>query len=107
MLLGQIEGSRVGLGLGHAELFSRRDVEDLPAKALVAEEGADVLEAGKAPVPVFLPEKGGLGCVALGVKGIRILEERGIARVGARAAMGRDVGDWLKLKNSAHGSGFA
>ena len=35
-----------GLGGGHAELLARHQVEDLPAEALVAEQGADILEAG-------------------------------------------------------------
>ena len=55
---------------------------------------------------VFVPEEGRLGGMALSIKGIWILKERRIARVGAGAAMGRDVGDWFDLENSAHWSGF-
>ena len=42
---------------GQAELFARCDMQDLPAEALVAQQGADLGETAKTPTAVILPEK--------------------------------------------------
>src|SRR5690606_21064303 len=92
----------VWLGLGHAQFLARRHMQDFASEALVAEQGADLLEAGKAPMAVLVPEEGGIGRVQLVVEGVGVLVEGRVLRLGAGTAMGGNVGDRLELSDGGH-----
>ncbi len=90
--LGLVEGGDMRLGRRHAELFAAHQVQDLAAEALVAEEGAHVLEAGEAPVIVIVPEEGRRGGVHGVVEGVGVAVEGQFARLGAGVAVGEGEG---------------
>ena len=58
VFFGQVEGRDVLLGRRPAQFLAGRDMQDLAAEPLVAEEGAHILEAGEAQMAVVLPDKG-------------------------------------------------
>jgi hypothetical protein len=104
MLLGQVERCGVGLGFGHAELLARCHMQDFPAEALVPQQGIHILEAGKAPVAILLPEEGRVVGMELVIEGIGVLIEGRIARIGAGAPGVGNVGNGLELEDGGHGN---
>src|SRR5690606_34373525 len=70
-----IEIGSMGQGLGPAQFGAGGNMQNLAAKALVAQQSAYVLEACKAPVAVFIPLKNRRFFVNLRVKCVGIVEE--------------------------------
>ena len=104
VLLGQIERRGVRLRLGHAQLLARRHMQNFPAEALVPKQGIHILEAGKAPVAILLPEEGRVVGMQPVIEGIGVLVEGGIARVGAGAPGLGDISNGLELEDGGHGN---
>ena len=93
MALERVERGEMGFGRRPAELLAAHHMEDLPAEALVAQQGGNVGMGGEAPETVILPEEDGRFGADRGVGGIRIVEEGRIARIEAdAAALGVDDG---------------
>ena len=105
ILLGEIEIGRVRLGLWHADFFARGHVQDFAAEALVAEQGADILETGKAPVTILIPERRCTDRVQLLIEAIGVLHEPRGLWVGADTRSFGDVGIGGKLNDGGHAEG--
>ena len=68
------------------------DFWDLPAKALVAEERAHILEPGEAPVIIVVPEEGRRGRMHGVIEGVGIAVEGKLAWLGAGVMVGKGEG---------------
>ena len=88
MLFERVEGSQVRGRLRPTQLLARRDVEDLPPEAPVAQERVHIVVSGEAPVAEFLPKKNGAIIPPSRVKRIGILDERGIAGIEGNLVLG-------------------
>lgn len=83
------ERRQVPRWLGPAELLAARDMQHLPPEARIAEPRAHVVVAREAPVPVLAPMEHGRLREELAIRGIRILDERRVARVERQRARAR------------------
>ncbi len=82
----------MSLWRSHAELLAAHQVENLPAEAFVAKQGAHILEASEAPVIVVVPEEGGGSGVHRVIEGIGVAVEGEFARLGAGVTVGEGEG---------------